>query len=224
MCRLESYRATDAALDLTLSLTSYKMFMGTNMMNPHIADRFGRSALANPLGVSPALETADGYLMLGRRNARVAYYPSRVHPFSGCLEPVDGGEAARGVNESRSASAGPAAPDVFATVRRELREELSLQESDLTEIRCAGFVEDESLRQLELMFRVKCTRTRAELERQVDQSEHNASLAVPATPVGIEPYLSDPQLTPVAVAALLLWGRAALGAPWFEAAAARVTA
>jgi hypothetical protein len=39
--------------------------------------------------VSPALLTADGFLMMGRRNASVAYYPNRVHPFAGALDPGD---------------------------------------------------------------------------------------------------------------------------------------
>ena len=69
MCRLESWSAlAGGALQLTLSRTSYKLFMGTNMCHPELADRFGPQVLANPVGVSPALETADGFLMLGRRN------------------------------------------------------------------------------------------------------------------------------------------------------------
>ena len=43
--------------------------------------------LANPVGVSPALLSADNFLIMGRRNASVAYYPNRIHPFAGALEP-----------------------------------------------------------------------------------------------------------------------------------------
>src|SRR5687767_11839877 len=83
MCRLESFEATPEALVLSLSPTSYKPFVGTNLQNPHLADSHGRDVMANPVGVSAALETGDGYLVLGRRNASVAYYPQRVHPFAG---------------------------------------------------------------------------------------------------------------------------------------------
>src|SRR5579862_5742471 len=81
MCRLESF---DAGKNLTLnfSLTSYKAFLGTNLGFAYLADKYGQESLANPMGVSSALETSDGFVMLGRRNASVAYYPLRVHPFA----------------------------------------------------------------------------------------------------------------------------------------------
>jgi 8-oxo-dGTP pyrophosphatase MutT (NUDIX family) len=183
------------------------------MCHPELADRFGPHVLANPVGVSPALETADGFLMLGRRNARVAYYPSRVHPFAGCLEPFEG-------ESGRSAAPGNKGPDVFAAVRRELSEELGLEIDDVPVIRCTGIAEDTSLRQPELIFRVQSTLTRSRIESQVARDEHHASWAVPATQSGVEAGLIDPELTPVAVASLLLWGRVAFGPGWFEAQAA----
>src|SRR5687767_2881151 len=60
MCRMESFRATPDELSLTLSRTSYKPFVGTNLHNPHLAKTHGRDVMANPVGVSTLLETADG--------------------------------------------------------------------------------------------------------------------------------------------------------------------
>src|SRR5215217_5568764 len=57
MCRLESWSVRDGRMDLVFSRTSYKVFWGTNLCNPELGDRYGRRALANPVGVSPALET-----------------------------------------------------------------------------------------------------------------------------------------------------------------------
>ncbi|HEX8911288.1 MAG TPA: hypothetical protein VF796_02935, partial [Humisphaera sp.] len=85
MCRMESWAFEAGRVVFRLSRTSYRVFWGTNIMHPELADRFGAGVMANPVGVSPALETADGFLMLGRRNAAVAYYPARVHPFAGSL-------------------------------------------------------------------------------------------------------------------------------------------
>jgi len=210
MCRLESWSGTsDGTLQLTLSRTSYKLFLGTNMCHPELADRYGSQVLANPVGVSQALETADGFLMLGRRNAHVAYYPSRVHPFAGCLEPAEGSVA--------GAAPGINGPDVFAAVRRELSEELGLGAADVATIRCTGIAEDVCLRQPELMFHVKSTLTRSRIESQVARDEHHEGWSVPATRSGVEAGITDPELTPVAVASLLLWGRIALGTEWFEA-------
>ena len=113
-CRLERWEVSPdgTRLRLALSHTSYKPFFGTNMSHPELADRYGPEVMANPVGVSPALETSDGMLLLGRRNGAVAYYPNGVHPFAGALDPADGG-------------------DVFRAVRRELAEELALTEPEV---------------------------------------------------------------------------------------------
>src|SRR3954447_18914183 len=89
MCRLENWSASQDHLDLQLSRTSYREFLGTNLTNAAIADEYGPEVLANPVGLSSALESSDGWLLLGRRNQWVAYYPNRVHPFAGALEPAE---------------------------------------------------------------------------------------------------------------------------------------
>jgi 8-oxo-dGTP pyrophosphatase MutT (NUDIX family) len=197
MCRLESWRATDDQLTLKISKSSYKTFVGTNMAHPEFADTFGPEVMANPVGVSPALLTGDNQLLLGRRSSTVAYYPNRVHPFAGCMEPKD--------------------PDPFASVVRELKEELSLQQNELNDIRCIGIAEDQSLRQPELIFSVDTTRSRAEIEANLDPVEHHAIWAIPATDDEIKTAVKmDQQLTPVAIGALLLWGRMKFGQSWFD--------
>ena len=207
MCRLESSSVgPDGRLRLVLSATSYKTFLGTNLTHPELADRHGPQVLANPVGVSALLESADAdpFLLLGRRNDSVAYYPARVHPFAGALEPRD-----------RS--------DVFAAVRRELREELSLDPADAADLRCVGLVEDNALRQPELVFLARCRLTRALLESRLDPVEHRGAYAVEANAPAIEAALSDRALTPVAAAALLLWARVRLadGERWFRRLAPR---
>ena len=196
MCRLESWQASRDELTLALSETSYRQFLGTNLSHPELADRYGRQVMANPLGVSPALLTADGFLLLGQRNAAVAYYPNRIHPFAGAFEPRDGA-------------------DVSGAVRRELREELCLEESAILEVRCTGLVEDRALRQPELIFRTTTPRTRGQLETEVRPEEHRDSVAIPANADAIEEAVRVPALTPVAVASLMLWGRVKFGDEWF---------
>jgi 8-oxo-dGTP pyrophosphatase MutT (NUDIX family) len=199
MCRLESSSASTQRLHLNLSRTSYKTFLGTNLSHPELADRYGPPVLANPVGVSALLETVDGFLLLGRRNAAVAYYPERVHPFAGALEPRD-------------------ADDVFAAVRRELAEELSLAAQQVPELACAGLVEDRALRQPELIFLARTTLARPDIESKLDRAEHRGTFAIEATPDAVERAITDPSLTPVAVASLLLWGRgkARFGDAWFR--------
>lgn len=204
MCRMESWTASEDRVEVGLSRTSYKIFWGTNMMHPELAERHGPQVMANPVGVSPALETADAFLMLGRRNREVAYYPTRIHPFAGCLEPDD---AVSGV-----------APDVFAAVRRELAEELRLTDQDINAIRMTGIVEDIRLLQPELIFHVKTRLPRKQIESQLEKAEHGGSVAIAAKAEDVGEALKDPALTPVAVAVLLLWGRNTFGADWYEQA------
>ena len=199
MCRLESWQASPGRLEVVLSETSYKPFLGTNLTHPELADRYGPAILANPVGVSPALITADGWLMMGRRNASVAYYPDRVHPFAGALDPAD--------------------DDPFAAIRRELAEELAFSESDVEAdgMFCTGIAEDLSICQPELIFSAVSTRARKEIEAKLDATEHHGSWATRANREGVEAALASGEaFTPVAVAAMVLWGRGEFGAHWFD--------
>jgi hypothetical protein len=204
MCRMESWEAFANRVDVRLSRTSYKIFWGTNMMHPELGERHGPQVMANPVGVSPALETADGFLMFGRRNAEVAYYPTRIHPFAGCLEPGD--------------VTGRKAPDLFAAVRRELAEELRLKDQDLELIRMTGIVEDIRLRQPELVFRVKTRLSRRQIEAQLERAEHEGIVAIAAKADDVAAAMRNPAMTPVGLASLLLWGRLVFGQDWFEEA------
>lgn len=196
MCRVERWHAADGRLELDLSVTGYKAFLGTNMSHPELAERFGRDVMANPVGVSPALQTSDGFLLLGRRNETLAYYPNRTHPFAGALEPRDNG-------------------DLFAAVRRELAEELALGDDDIIDVRCTGIAEDRALRQPELLFRVSTSRTRRQIEAQVHAEEHGGSAAILVDAKAVAEAIRDPAFTPVAVASLLFWGRIRFGEKWF---------
>jgi hypothetical protein len=184
MCRLESYRASAGRLELRLSRTSYKIFLGTNLAG---ADRFDSSQRANPIGLSPALLTIDGHLIMGRRNSRVAYYPNRIHPFAGALEPKDGA-------------------DVFAGMLRELNEELSLEQDAIESMRCIGLAEDDALRQPELIFHVRTRLTKQELSQSMDADEHFGLWSIPATRDALRD-IDDHELTPIALATISLWSR-----------------
>ncbi len=140
---------------------------------------------ANPVGLSAALITGDEQLVLGRRSARVAYYPSRVHPFAGALEPKDGA-------------------DVFAGILRELEEELGL--SDIDSIHCIGLAEDDSLRQPELVFHVRTPSTKSQLMKTMDTTEHRELWTIPATKTAAQKAIAEPaDLTPIALATITLW-------------------
>lgn len=207
MCRLESWDISADRVAFYLSRTSYKTFWGTNIAHPELAEAHGATALANPVGISPALESADGWLLLGRRNTRVAYYPSRIHPFSGCLEPGDGAML--------SPALGSAGPSPFHAVLRELNEELGLLPDEVGEVRLTGIAEDLTLLQPELIFRAKSRLIRVEIQARLDLAEHDAIVSIRGTPSDVSEATLDPILTPVAAGSLLLWGRLAFGEGWY---------
>ena len=188
MCRLERWTATTERLQLHISPASYKPFYGTNLTRAaELAEQYGADVLVNPIGLSALVESVDGWLLLGRRNSSVAYYPGRIHPFAGSLEPA--------VDHSD--------PDVFKEMRRELREELT--ESDLLSLRCIGMVEDLALLQPELIFHAGARRTRDEIEAMLAPEEHRSLHAIEANRTAVARALEDADLTPVASAALALW-------------------
>jgi 8-oxo-dGTP pyrophosphatase MutT (NUDIX family) len=159
VCRLESFEVDDNVLSIGVSATSYRIVVGTNFEHPELLDTHGRDVMANPVGVSAGVISRDGLLILGRRNANVAYYPSRVHPFAGSLE----------VRESMN---------LFDDVRRELREEIGFEPADIESILCCGLVEDQLLRHPEAVFLVRSSQTAAEILRRIDPEEHREGVAI----------------------------------------------
>lgn len=199
MCRVERIDASPARLLMTFSPISYKPFLAGNLHHASFAAKFGPASLPNPLGLSTLVQTGDGYWMLGRRNARVAYYPSRVHPFAGSLEPAE-------------------ANDLFAGVQRELSEELDLSPADLSDILCIGIASDDRLIQPEAIFHAITPMSLAQVSAQLDPAEHSAVWCCRAEARSVAEQWRSPQqveqFTPIALATLVLAGGLAFGDQW----------
>ena len=74
-----------------------------------------------------------------------------------------------------------------------------------------------NLKQTELIFAATVAATRSELISRLDSAEHAATWSIPATATDVKAVLQNPDalLTPIAVSALLLWGRVKFGDAWF---------
>jgi 8-oxo-dGTP pyrophosphatase MutT (NUDIX family) len=177
MARLQAWQCISGVLHLGLQPTGYRAFIGTNGRMPGPGDD---DAHANPLGTSSVVETADGWLLLGRRSPAVALHPGRVHPFGGSHEPGDG-------------------DDVLGAVARELREELSLPAVPIA----LALVREPELRQPELLCVARSALDAATIAAGLDAHEHDGLWRCRCTDVP----LHDPQLTPVARATLDAWLR-----------------
>ena len=207
LIRLVEARPAETQLHLELGPTCYRDFLGTNLHHAATLWRSGEQHLANPLGISSTVITRDGFLVFGRRSARVAFHAGHLHTFGGLLEASDRDAEGRF--------------DVFMAAIRELNEELGIRKEEIASIVIAGLVRDRSILQPELLFEATLTLSRAELTARFDPTlpdqEHTGLEFVHDDPETIVPFVRrSAPVAPVALAATLLHGRHAWGTDWYE--------
>lgn len=206
LCRLLDFRADTEVLELTLGPTGFKQFLGTNLTHSRLRYVHGPEVLANPLGVSAAVTTSDGFLILGRRSRRVIHNADKLHPIGGMVEPTP---------------VGSPPPDPFAAILAELQEETNVTADAIRQVTCMGLVRDKHVVQPEMIFDVGLSvdaHTLSGLARQaVDADEHESLILLMNYPSSVVAFLEKHTeiLTPVAVASLLLHGLHAWGSGWF---------
>ncbi|HAU37709.1 MAG TPA: hypothetical protein DCX07_08330 [Phycisphaerales bacterium] len=209
LCRLVHCEASEQRLELTVGAVSYREFLGTNLRQAHVRYLYGGDVLANPLGVSAALATNDGFLIFGRRSERVSHHAGRIHPLGGMVEPPA---------SSRET------PDPLSDMLNELREETNLPDSCVRECVCLGLVRDKHIVQPELVFDIAVDADAATIRQSfgeaVDAGEHSELLAVRSHPSVVVNFIEQRfgELTPVALATMLLYGLRHWGSGWFAAA------
>ena len=194
---------------LTVGPTCYRDFVGTNLFNHHRIGEFGRRRFADPIGTTATLISKDGRICYGRRSARVAYHALYVHTFGGALEERDRRPDGR--------------IDPFASLCRELSEELDLAAEDLHDLACVGLIRDREIYQPELLFEARLDLTADELEARwrgaESRDEHDAIVTLPDHPDAIIPFIkSCGPIAPVAVGALFLHGDSRWGPNWSDEA------
>ncbi|MFQ5490874.1 MAG: NUDIX hydrolase [Phycisphaerae bacterium] len=208
MIRLVRWEPQDDGVLLHLGPTDYRRFLGTNFLLADEVDRLGMEAFANPLGTSAMVITSDGYLLFGRRNQNVACHAGYYHAIGGTVEPGD-------CDADQKA-------DVFAAMAREVTEELEVAGEDITAMVCLGLVRDLGVLQPEMIFEAALRLSRAQVEARFDvqaaDQEHDELAWCFDEPDSVVPFIVKHQpFAPVAVAGLLLHGRADWGMDWYDA-------
>jgi hypothetical protein len=204
--KLLGSRVRDGVLHLRTGPTDYRTFVGTNLANPHRIAELGRDCFANPIGTTATIISNDGYLLYGRRSQQVAYHQGYLHTFGGGLEE-------REVGPDRTI-------DVFASVLRELDEELHVAAYEVARMICVGLIRDREIHQPELLFDADVALSRdallARLNLDDPHQEHTAVESVPDQPDALIPFIRSAGLiAPVAVGAILLHGRRRWGDRWY---------
>lgn len=197
---------------LTVGPTCYRDFVGTNLFNRRI-EEFGRERFSNPIGTTATLVSRDGLICYGRRSHRVAYHGGFVHTFGGALEEQDQ-DATGDV-------------DPFASLCRELSEELALGREDLEDLHCVGLIRDQEIHQPELLFEARLRLTADDLlhrwETAEARDEHDGLVTLPNLPDAVLPFIRTcGPIAPVAIGGLFLHGRLTWGPGWFEQARAQL--
>jgi 8-oxo-dGTP pyrophosphatase MutT (NUDIX family) len=199
--------ATDGErLLVVVGRTTYREFVGTNLYHAELGEEHDLTHLANPLGTSAIVITRDGFVVMGRRNDRVGYHAGYLHTFGGTLEASD--------------ARGDGGYDVFGAVRREIREELGVEDDEIADVVCTGLVRDRLMHQPELVFDARLTITRSELMGRFDgekDEEHTRLESCGDHPEAIVPFLeSSEPVAPVAMGAMMLHGLGQWGGDWYE--------
>jgi len=207
LARYLRHHLADGLLTIDVGPTDYANFLATNLLNGARGQGWGWHLFSNPIGTSALPISSDGFLLLGRRSQRVAFHAGYAHTFGGGLE----------AGERRADDT----IDAFASIQRELHEELALAPADIQEILCLGFIRDPAIQQPELIFdaslRLTSDQAAGRLNGDDPHQEHAAVLACRDTPDAILPFIrANPPITPVAIGALCLHGRRRFGEPWYE--------
>ncbi len=207
LVRVVNSKIHESLLELTLSETTYREFLGTNLHNPNLVRAEDNNCFADAMGTSMLVKTKDGHLALGRRSENVAYHAGLIHPFGGMLETTD-----------RKADG---SFDLSGSILRELLEEVGVKQSEVKHLTILGIVRDRHIHQPEMLFEGQVELNRVELEARFlnarDHSEHSHLEFVPDHPAVILRFLNETnELTPVAQAMLTLHSRINRGEDWDE--------
>lgn len=207
LSRLIQCRDMNGRLTVETGPGFYRDFVGTNLHNARAVLEYGEDCLANPCGVSSNVLTADGFIVVGRRNHRVAYHPGYQHPFGGAVEAED---REGGCN-------------IFHAARRELIEELHVAPTEIRELILIGLVRDRFILQPEFIFDAVLTLTLADLLARFDPAapgqEHDRLEFCYDIPEEIQPFIERSRpIAPIGEAALLLHGRRCWAEAWYDAA------
>ena len=175
MARLVDWRVDAGELTVRLGPTTYRDFVGTNVANPWLADRYGPDHLSDGCGVSALVRTVDGRLVLQRRSRSVFEFPGRIAPCGGALEP---------------SSPDDPSTTLAAQARREVHEELGLPPDTISAVTLLGIGRTTDRHKPELVFLAHTTALWSDL-RDRRHEEHTALVAVEDTPASVARTLHD---------------------------------
>ncbi len=176
IARLEEWRIRDGALHLWLRPVEYKHLLYSNAHTGEIIRHYGEHQLARALGISAVVVSAEGQILLMERSDRVGEFPGCYDLFGGHIDPPAQGEI----------------PDPFASMEKELDEELALLPGTAS-LSLFGLLLTREARKPELLFIARCGMESEAMMRAAlgarDRYEYRRLLAIPADAESVRGFL-----------------------------------
>ena len=202
--RLVDVEAKDnGILHLVLGATGYKEYVTTRV--PEFAQGRKREELGNPLSVCSVVETSDGYILLDQRQG-VDVYAGRYHVIGGFFE------------RDRDSTVSKQ-PDPFGAIRREIREETGILQSDIHEQFCLGVVYDNATPHAEMCFLTCLAIPLAEVHNRIPEEDEIKQLeTLKVTEAELREFLikNHGNISATGEPNLLMYGGVRFGRAWFE--------
>jgi hypothetical protein len=190
-------------LHLVLGDTGYKEYVTTRVLE--FAQGRNREELGNALSVCSVVETSDGYILLDKRQG-VDVYVGRYHVIGGFFE--------RDRDSSISKQ-----PDPFGAIRREIREETGILQSDIHEEYCLGVVYDTATPHAEMCFLTCLSIPLAEVHNRIPEEDEIKQLEMlRVTEAELREFLvkNHGNISATGEPNLLMYGGVRFGGKWFE--------
>jgi 8-oxo-dGTP pyrophosphatase MutT (NUDIX family) len=193
----------DGTLHLVLGDTGYKEYVTTRV--PEFAQGRKREDLGNALSVCSVVETSNGYILLDQRQG-VDVYVGRYHVIGGFFE------------RDRDSTVSKQ-PDPFGAIRREIREETGILQSDIREQFCLGVVYDNATPHAEMCFLTCLTIPLAEVHNRIpEEDEINQLETLKVTEAELREFLvkNHGNISATGEPNLLMYGGVRFGRAWFD--------
>ena len=200
---VEVEATAEGTLHLVLGGTGYKEYVTTRVLE--FSQGRKREELGNALSVCSVVETSDGYILLDKRQG-VDVYVGRYHVIGGFFE------------RDRDSTVSKR-PDPFGAIRREIREETGILQSDIREQFCLGVVYDTATPHAEMCFLTCLTIPLAEVQNRVPEEDEIKQLeTLFVTKDSLRDFLlkNHGNISATGEPNLLMYGRVRFGEKWFE--------
>lgn len=200
---IEVESQADGTLHLVLGDTGYKEYVTTRV--PEFAQGRKREELGNALSVCSVVETSDGYILLDKRQG-VDVYVGRYHVIGGFFE------------RDRDSTV-TKQPDPFGAIRREIREETGILQSDIHEQFCLGVIYDTITPHAEICFLTRLIIPLAEVHKRIPEEDEIKQLeTLFITIEKLRDFLlqNHGNISATGEPNLLMYGGVRFGEKWFE--------